>query len=373
MNDKIRLLLGIECVGGGALKYVYDLAVFLDKSQFDIYLVVSQNFHDSYIIDFIRRLTSEGVVVHVISIQHDISYKDLMTILEIVKIIRRYNINIVHAHSTKAGFVFRVAALLCGVKSLYTPHCYYFQAIKGIKRIVNIQYERIMSLLTSRTILSVNEYHTAIKNHIAATSKFTIINNAINPNDYMQMKTSQAREKLGLPVGNIIVGGIGRLVPQKNWIDFIRIAAILIKKFPHLYFVIAGDGSQKKYLELLINEYRLKNRVILCGHIHDVSLFYSSIDIFLSTSKWEGLPYTYLEAVLFQIPMFVLETEYITKCFMGLKVFPSIYSMERELEQKINSLYHRVNSDQWHGFSYSNDFGIFISSHEACYKSVLNH
>lgn len=58
-------------------------------------------------------------------------------------------------------------------------------------------------------------------------------------------------------------------------------------------------------------------KVRLLGHVSDVSKTYSCLDVFVSTSLWEGLPYAYLEADCFGLPMILPRLPYLDRLFQG--------------------------------------------------------
>lgn len=82
-----------------------------------------------------------------------------------------------------------------------------------------------------------------------------------------------------------IVLGVGRLSPQKNFDTLIRAAGATSRAEHHLHFLIVGDGSERKNLEMLINNLDLEGKVRLVGRVSDEELpkYYRSGDIFVNT------------------------------------------------------------------------------------------
>ena len=85
---------------------------------------------------------------------------------------------------------------------------------------------------------------------------------------------------------------------------FLRMARNIIDLNPEkfLYFVIAGDGPQRKNLTDLINIHRLQNNVLMLGHISNVPELLTALDIFVLTSdSGEGVPQSVMQALLMKV------------------------------------------------------------------------
>lgn len=106
-----------------------------------------------------------------------------------------------------------------------------------------------------------------------------------------------------VPPGATLVGSLGRLEEQKGYQCLIYAAARVIQQRPDVRFAIAGEGSLRSSLQRLIDELGLASRFHLCGFKADVANFIAALDIFVSSSLWEGLPLAMLEAMLQGKPM----------------------------------------------------------------------
>jgi glycosyltransferase involved in cell wall biosynthesis len=90
---------------------------------------------------------------------------------------------------------------------------------------------------------------------------------------------------------------------EKDFQCLINAAARVIRIRPNVYFAIAGEGSLRSPLQSLIAEFKLTNHFHLCGFREDVANFISAVDLFVSSSLWEGGPLTLTEAVLLDKPV----------------------------------------------------------------------
>ncbi|EOF4702622.1 glycosyltransferase family 4 protein [Klebsiella oxytoca] len=101
---------------------------------------------------------------------------------------------------------------------------------------------------------------------------------------------------------NKIALSIGRLETQKGFDILLRVWADFVKKEPDWKLVIAGDGSLKEELKFLAKELCIDSSVTFLGLIDNVEYYYKNSDIYLMTSRYEGLPLVLLEAKSWGLP-----------------------------------------------------------------------
>lgn len=375
MNKKIKLLYGVECFGGGVLKHILHLVEGIDRNIFEIHIISSNLVDHPEAVEAGKYLQSMGIEVRMIKIKHSICIlSDFKCIREIIKYIRNNKIDLIHAHSTKAGFLFRLAALHTKTPVIYTPHCFYFNAVGGIRKKLVIMYEKLFQKISCKIVVSTNEYF-QMKEMDFDMEKISVIDNAINPRYYVRYDGQEVRKKYGIPLSGFVAVGIGRLCRQKDWNLFLDMATCIIKNNHDAFFVIAGDGPQKKQLLSRISGIVSADRILMTGYIQNISEIYSMADLFVSTSLWEGLPYTYLEAAHYMLPMIIRKTPYIETAlnyskslhfFQGDDVKVAV----RMLDECMDTV-KGGNSGSIFDFPGDDNYHDFIKSHEELYRSVL--
>jgi glycosyltransferase involved in cell wall biosynthesis len=99
-----------------------------------------------------------------------------------------------------------------------------------------------------------------------------------------------------------IILGAGRLTSQKDFTTLIK-AFYHVKKQINSKLVILGEGEEKFALENLIREMNLQNDVILFGFVENPYPYYKNADVFVLSSRFEGLPTVLIEAMALSVPV----------------------------------------------------------------------
>lgn len=128
-------------------------------------------------------------------------------------------------------------------------------------------------------------------------SKVYWVKNAINikKNEYSLSKRNYIRNKYNLD-RSYVIGNVGRLHFQKNQMFMLDILVRLQNKMPNIKLVLVGNGPDKDKLIKRAKELNVFDKVIFTGMQHDMQAWYSSFDLFLFPSLFEGLSIALLEA-----------------------------------------------------------------------------
>ena len=111
------------------------------------------------------------------------------------------------------------------------------------------------------------------------------------------------RKSLGVSESAALVGMVACLKPQKAPLDFVQIAARVRNEIPDVRFLLVGDGELRSDVEMLIHTLGLERTVILAGWRRDIPEILNALDVFVLTSRWEGLPRAVLESLVAGIPV----------------------------------------------------------------------
>jgi glycosyltransferase involved in cell wall biosynthesis len=111
------------------------------------------------------------------------------------------------------------------------------------------------------------------------------------------VEVAKLRQALA-PSGGLLIGSVGRLDDQKGYEHLVHAARQVADEEPRARFAIVGDGARRGELQRLIDRLGLAERFTLCGFRAGVTDFIAALDLFVSSSRWEGLPLVVVEAML---------------------------------------------------------------------------
>src|SRR6185295_9622530 len=114
---------------------------------------------------------------------------------------------------------------------------------------------------------------------------------------HTQVDVEKKRRALDLEPDCPVVGMIAPLKPQKAPLDYVRLAALVCRVRPEAQFLLIGDGELRAEVEAAKRRHELGNKFRLLGWRRDIAEILQSLDVFVLTSRWEGLPRVYLEAL----------------------------------------------------------------------------
>ena len=262
-------------------------------------------------IPFSEAFRQANVPYFVVPMQRSIHlWKDFVSFYRLLQQIKQRDFDIIHAHSSKAGFLARVAARLTRIPVVvYSPHAFSFDGPQPIvKKIFFVFFEKIASFFCDAIIAdSPSEKKLALQFKICSEEKITILPPSLKLSDYQLTIPEEERKnyfkKLEIPLGNRLITMIGRLAPQKDPLSFIFSAPLLKKEFPDLSFLLVGDGPLMGDCIRTVLKLGLQKEVKLLGWRRDYKTLLQISDVFAHPSLWEGLPFILLEAMLYAKPV----------------------------------------------------------------------
>ncbi len=155
-----------------------------------------------------------------------------------------------------------------------------------------------------------------------------LIHNALNLQRFENLHVDRRSKRrcLGLPEEGWIVGTVGRLTEQKGYALLLEAAVLVLKRLPQTHFLVIGTGELEEDLKRLAKRLRIDTKVIFTGPRTDVEELMSMMDLFVSSSLWEGLPTVLLESMAAGVPIVATQvsgnTELIQHGDAGLLVPP---------------------------------------------------
>jgi glycosyltransferase involved in cell wall biosynthesis/ribosomal protein S18 acetylase RimI-like enzyme len=227
--------------------------------------------------------------------------RDLLGSFRLYRFLRRSTYQIVHTHTSKGGFVGRLAAYLARVPVVvHTVHGFAFH--ERSSRLAIRFYavlERIAAHWCDR-IISVSEFHRrwALELGICRPGRIVAIPNGTKPPEMSAgVKPEAIRAQLGVRRSDLLIFNTARLAADKGIAYLIEAAAKLAQRHRRFRVVIAGDGPAREQLETLAADLRVRDLVTFLGFRQDVSELLRAADLIVFPTLREGLSISLLEAM----------------------------------------------------------------------------
>lgn len=213
---------------------------------------------------------------------------DVLGLLELVALCRRLRPQIVHANSSKAGILGRLAAWIAGVPSrVFTAHGWAFAAYTGLTATAYLWADRALRPLTTATIcVAENERRLGVSARTCDVRRTVVIHNAVDVD-------VAPRARPG--VDPAVVIAVGRLKYPKDPRTLLAAA----ERVPGDWRLeLVGDGPDRVGLEQASGE-----RVHFAGERDDVPALLARSSLFVLSSWSEGFPISVLEAMAAGLPV----------------------------------------------------------------------
>lgn len=287
-------------VGGGE-SHLIDLVNGFDPLQIEVVVLA---FTPGAMIDTLSR---KGFKCYVTPTSHPFDFRVTKAIKDII---RQENIQIIHAHGSRAASnVFLIARRL-RLPMIYTVHGWSFhQDQSSIIYKLRALSEKIICRY-SRRVICVSQNNKETGEQTFGLKNCTVIENGIdikrfNPqNDFKDIG-----QELGFTAKDFIVGFIARLTLQKAPLDFIRSIVIAHQQRPEIKALIVGDGDMKEEIMEYIRQNQAEDYIRTTPFRQDVPDLLHATDVFCIPSLWEGLSIALLEAMAMGKALVVTPTD----------------------------------------------------------------
>jgi glycosyltransferase involved in cell wall biosynthesis len=316
MDERIHVLLiifsfDIEALGGGISQFAVSLSKAMDPIKFQISLCGLWNRGTQIEADRINQLNEAGIQSFSCAAWDELhpyrsffkAYCRLRTILKINPI------DIIHSHSLFGD----IAALLLHFEG----------KAPVISRTLHNELRTEWSRRPLRRLFLTNFLYPLVFDVEIGVSQYIAdglngrwlakrlgrqaltIYNAIDIDRFRNLvyDTAKIKRELGIPGDGFLIGSVGRLTKQKGYDLLLEATSMATKKIPQLYCVIIGDGEDANKLKQQAVDLNIGKNVIFTGMRPDVNNLLHAFDLFVCSSRWEGLSTALMEAMAVEIPI----------------------------------------------------------------------
>ena len=225
---------------------------------------------------------------------------------ELLRLFRAKKYDIVHTHTSKAGYLGRLAAARASVPIVvHTPHGHvFFGYFNSLLTQVFTQLERHAARKTDRLIaLTPRGIVEHLAQGVGTRAQWTAVFSGIDlaPFETATARREQTRAALGVAPNELLVGAVGRLEPIKGITYFVAAARMIAASVPIVRFIIAGDGALRSTLEAQAAGVGLAIQFL--GLRRDVPDLMAAMDLCVVPSLNEGMGRVVIEAAAAGTPV----------------------------------------------------------------------
>lgn len=324
-----RVLQVFEPGVDGAFRHVEGLVEFLLRQKdWRVGIAYSSVRSSDGLFSLVDNVRASGGPALDLQVGNSPALSDLRALFQLRKLIKDFQPDIVHAHSSKAGGLARVPFVLPNVPTFYTPHAYFGMGPhKGLKSHLFDNIERILAPRATTIHVSGEEADFASAKLRLTTEFEKPIPNGVDttrfcpPSD--EDAKSRMKEEFGIPSHAWVMGSIGRLSFQKDPETLYKAFARLKQRYPDkqlwLLHVCSGNTIEHEGIKALASKLGIEKEIVYPSYRKDPQVFFHAMDAFCLTSRYEGMPLSAIEAIASGLPL-ILSNSPGLRCF-GLQEF----------------------------------------------------
>lgn len=295
MTTPLRILHVLEALEGGTSRHVVDLVRWTPDVEQHVAIPERRvgGVTDEAAAPALR---AAGATIHPVPMtRNPVTPANARSLVALVRLIRRVRPDVVHTHSSIGGLLGRVAAAITRVPALYTPN-----GVTDVR--AGVLVEQALRPLTARLVaVSTSEADRVRRLRLVQARRVRVVPNGVDLD--RDPEPLDLRAHLDLPAHVPLVGTISRLVPQKDPLTWVAMAARVVKAVPDVHLVIVGDGALRDEVAAAVTGAGLDGRLHVVAHLPEADRALPSLDVFAMSSVFEGAPYAPMEAMRAGVPL----------------------------------------------------------------------
>ena len=233
---------------------------------------------------------------------------DLVALRQMLRLITAERPAIVHTHTSKAGFIGRLAARIARVPAvIHQPHGHIFYGYYGARRTAFFAALERRAARWSDRIITLTERGTAehLARGIGRPEQYVAVPSGV-PTERLRAAApsrGEARARLGLEPGAFVIVGLGRLIPIKGFDLLVRALPSVSAHIDAVRALLVGDGPERRSLEALAASLSVSGRLRMAAETRDVTPHLVAADVVAVPSRNEGMGRVIVEAMALSRPV----------------------------------------------------------------------
>lgn len=313
---RIKVLHLIKSLGrGGAEKLIPETALVHDQNKFEFHCLYFYH-QDQNILD---ELQAAGIQTHLIPA------KNLELFFKIKKVkhfVLEQGFDIIHAHLPWAGILARFVGKELAIPIVYTEHNTWerYNKISYLGNRFTFKHQDVAIAVSNEVALSMRLNSIWDPYRRGGRLKVIVVQNGVNTEVFRRKSVENERieigrlgsgilggvslrERLGIPENACVIGKVAVFRSQKRLWLWVELAMRILKTCPETHFLLVGDGEWRERILSQVKKSGLEKNFHWVGVQKNVVPYLSLMDIYLSTSEFEGLPIAMLEAMSCEVPI----------------------------------------------------------------------
>ncbi|MFD2934157.1 glycosyltransferase [Spirosoma flavum] len=260
-----------------------------------------------------------------------------------IKLLKRDKIDVVHVHNSSMKWVMSMCAWLAGKKSIYTFHNVYKSNWYSITYHQWLRWSAKNVFKCKFHTISDSVYNNELTYYNNPTSKVYNWYNSerFSPGSKEEKRT--IRQELNIPDEALVLISIGGCSSVKRHSEIIKALPIILEHNQSCIYLHLGEGSSEGKEISLVKEYSIEKSVRFYGNQADVRKYLIASDIYLMTSRFEGISITTIEAMACKIPTILYNVPGLRDFNKSVETSILIPEEHTLLAEKVTSLYYDKN------------------------------
>lgn len=283
------------CIGG-AEKLLVTFAHVAREQQREVTVVSLRHTAQTPIPDELMQLGARVHIFHAAKLLHP------HRMLKLTRFLQQQSIDMIQTHLSSANIIGVLAGRLAKRPVVATLHNVLTEP--NAHHRMRHQLETWALRYGAHHIIAVGQNVAQTHQHRAGSTPMSVVPNAVpSPPRLPAHERDIIRTRLIGDTSRILLISVGSLTPQKGLTDLLEAFTLLRQTHPAAVLAIAGDGPLRDHLDTCIRQFQLEGHVHLLGPRHDVPALLAASDVYVSSSHWEGLPVSILEAMAAGLPI----------------------------------------------------------------------
>ncbi len=226
---------------------------------------------------------------------------DLFAARNIAKVVRSHGVMVIHAHTAHAHSLALLAkALLRGRAKVVVTRRVDFHPLRGrFKRIKKWKY-----LYGVDVYVAISQ---KVKEVLLTTgvpeAKVRVIYSGVDPNRVQGGKGEVLKKKYSIGDMTFVIGNLSHFVPHKAHEDLIEAFKVVKERGYKVKLFLAGKGERESFLKDMVKRFGLETDVYFIGFQEEVKDLFAFFDLFVVSSREEGLCSSIIEAFIAGVPV----------------------------------------------------------------------